>query len=125
MTNRKMIKTLIDSETLIDSHIVLTYDCWYCFLVFNISASHALEMTIHFYYPTLELFCLLTYPLPSTPQNFVYPTLFSSMPPQAKNNHRSLIYTEANLASFARGGGGFPEGVHCYGAFWPGTFFAI
>jgi hypothetical protein len=53
--------------------------------------SHALEMTINVYYPTFELFCLLIYPLPSTPQNFVYPTLFSSMPPQAKNNHRSLI----------------------------------
>jgi hypothetical protein len=32
LTNWKMIKT----ATLIDLHIVLTYDCWYCFLVFNI-----------------------------------------------------------------------------------------
>jgi hypothetical protein len=31
-TNRKMIKIV----TLIDSHIVLTYDCWHCFSVSNI-----------------------------------------------------------------------------------------
>jgi hypothetical protein len=51
---RKMIKIV----TLIDLHIVLTYDCWHCFLVFNIWVSHALEMTIiswvvlFFIYPT-------------------------------------------------------------------------
>jgi hypothetical protein len=39
LTNRKMIKIV----TLIDSHIVLPYDCWHCFLVFNIWVSHALE----------------------------------------------------------------------------------
>jgi hypothetical protein len=69
LTNRKMIKMV----TLIDLH-----DC--CILIFNIWVSRALEMTINFYYPTLELFVfhlpnlLLTY-------NFVYPTLFSSVPP--------------------------------------------
>jgi hypothetical protein len=44
LTNRKMIKIV----TLIDSHIVLTYDCWHwhCFIVFNISVSHGSEMTI-------------------------------------------------------------------------------
>jgi hypothetical protein len=73
--------------------------------------SHALEMAINFYYPTLELFCFsFTQPfthyerhkfislgylvLPSLnkaftyllTQNFVYPTLFSSVPPPAINN---------------------------------------
>jgi hypothetical protein len=51
--NRKMIKI----ATLIDLHNVLTYDCWHCFLDFNIWVSHVFEMTIKFYYPTLELFC--------------------------------------------------------------------
>jgi hypothetical protein len=46
LTNRKMIKTV----TLIDLHIVLTYDCWHC--VFKIWVSHSLEITIHFYYST-------------------------------------------------------------------------
>jgi hypothetical protein len=87
LTNRKMIKI-----TLIDLHIVLTYDC---FLVFNISVSRALEMTLNFYYPTLELFCLSfthSYDLPNLllTQNFVYPTLFSSAPPPAINNDRSF-----------------------------------
>jgi hypothetical protein len=74
LTNRKMIKIV----TLIDLHIVLTYDCWHCFLVFNIWASHALEMTINFYYPTLtlELFLINLF----LPQNVYYPTLFSSVP---------------------------------------------
>jgi hypothetical protein len=49
----KLIKIVI----LIDSHNVLTNDCWHCFSVNNISVSHVLEMTIDFYYPTLELFC--------------------------------------------------------------------
>jgi hypothetical protein len=59
LTNWKMIKIV----TLIDSHIVLTYDSWHCFLVVsNISVSHALEMTIIFYYskcclPNPFLFC--------------------------------------------------------------------
>jgi hypothetical protein len=60
--------------------------CWiYCFLpvscilVFNIWVSHALEMTMNFYYPLLT-------------QNFVYPTLFSSVPPPAINNDRAFPY---------------------------------
>jgi hypothetical protein len=68
LTNRKMIKIV----TLIDLHIVLTniskYDCWHCFLIFNIWVSHALE--IGFYYPTLELFCF------SFTQPFTHSKLF-------------------------------------------------
>jgi hypothetical protein len=37
LTNRKMIKIV----TLIDLHIVLTYDCWHCFLVFSFWASQS------------------------------------------------------------------------------------
>jgi hypothetical protein len=33
-----------DIVTLTDLHIVLTYGCWHCFLVFNIWVSHALEI---------------------------------------------------------------------------------
>jgi hypothetical protein len=57
------------SLTLIDSHIVLTYDCWQCFLVFNISGSRALEMQINFYYPTLELLCF-SFTQPFTKRNW-------------------------------------------------------
>jgi hypothetical protein len=71
LTNRKMIKIM----TLIDLHIVLTCDCWHCFLVFNISVSHALEMTINFYYPTLELFCF-SFTQPFTHSKFCLPNLF-------------------------------------------------
>jgi hypothetical protein len=72
LTNRKMIKIV----TLIDSHIVLTYDCWHCLhLVFNIWVSHALEMTIHFYYPTLELFCF-SFTQPFTHSKFCLPNPF-------------------------------------------------
>jgi hypothetical protein len=86
-TNQKMIKVV----TLIDSHVVLTYDCWHCFLVFNIWMSHALEMTINFY-------CFgndnkFVFHLPNHlifTQNFVYPTLFPSVPPPAINNDRSV-----------------------------------
>jgi hypothetical protein len=53
VTNRKMIKIV----TVIDLHIVSAYDCCHSFLVFNICTSHALEMTINSYDPTLELFC--------------------------------------------------------------------
>jgi hypothetical protein len=53
LTNRQMIKIV----TLIDLYVVLTHDCWHCFLVFNFWVSHALEMTINFYYPILGLFC--------------------------------------------------------------------
>jgi hypothetical protein len=59
-------------------------------LVSNISVSHALEMTINFYYPTLE-FCFFHLPNLLLTQNLVYPTLFSSVPPTAINNERSLI----------------------------------
>ena len=51
--------------------------------------SHALETTIHFYNPTLELFCFSFTQLLLT-QNFVYPTLFSSLPPRTINNDRWL-----------------------------------
>ena len=56
-------------------------DIWLLTLLFdipNIWVSHALEMTINFYYATLELFCF-SFTQPIT-QNFVYPTLFSSIP---------------------------------------------
>ena len=116
----KMIKIV----TLIDLHIVLTNDCWHCFSVkFNdISVNHVLEMTINFYYPTLELFCFalcfslvfcfflffilflffIFSPNLILTQNFVYPTFFSSVLPPAINNDRSLsnikrlIFTQIN-----------------------------
>jgi hypothetical protein len=71
LTNRKMIKIV----TLIDLHIVLTYDCWHCFLVFNIWVSHALEMRINFYHPTLELFCF-SFTQPFTHSKFCLPNPF-------------------------------------------------
>jgi hypothetical protein len=89
LTKREMIKIV----TLIDSHIVLTYmtACWHCFLVSNISVSHALEMTINFYYPTLELFSF-SFTQPFAHSKFcLYLALFSSVPPPAINNDRSLI----------------------------------
>jgi hypothetical protein len=92
LTNRKV--------TLIDSHFGFTYmyDCWHCFLFFNIWVNNALEMTINFYYPTLELFCFsFTQPFTHS-QNFVYPTLFFSVP---INNDRSLIWT-SGLARLPR-----------------------
>jgi hypothetical protein len=66
-------------------HIELTYDCWHCFLVFNIWASHALEMTIHFNYPTLELFCF-SFTQPFTHSKFCLPNpfLFGATSPQKK-----------------------------------------
>jgi hypothetical protein len=48
LTNRKQIKILIYI-------LYWQYDC--CFLVFSIWVSHALEITIHFCYTTLGLFC--------------------------------------------------------------------
>jgi hypothetical protein len=67
----KMIKIV----TLIDLYIILTYDCWHCFIVFNIWVSHALEMAIFFYHPTLELF---GFHLPNLllTQNFCLPNSF-------------------------------------------------
>jgi hypothetical protein len=49
--------------------------CWHCFLVSNISVSHALEMTINFYYPTLELFCF-SFTQPFTYSKFCLPNPF-------------------------------------------------
>ena len=66
-----------NTVTLIDLHIVLTSNCQ--FLVFNIWAKWKCgNMTIHFYYPTLELFCS---PLiqPFTHSEFCLPNLFSSV----------------------------------------------
>jgi hypothetical protein len=50
--------------------------CRHCFSVNNIlTVSHVFEMTIHFYYPTLELFCFsLTQPF--TYSKFCLPNLF-------------------------------------------------
>ena len=45
-------------------------------------------MTINFYYPCFVF--SFTQPFFLLPQNFVYPTLFSSVPPPALNNDRSL-----------------------------------
>jgi hypothetical protein len=85
LKNRKMIKIV----TLFDLHVVLTSDCWHCFLVFNIWVSHALEMTINFYYPTLELFCFsLTQPFTHSKFCLPNPLLFGATP--AINNDRSL-----------------------------------
>jgi hypothetical protein len=75
LTNREMIKIV----TLIDLHIVLRcwhcWHCWHCFLVFNIWVSHALEMTIHFYHPTIELFCF-SFTQPFTHSNCCLPNPF-------------------------------------------------
>jgi hypothetical protein len=89
LTDRKMIKIV----TLIDVHIVLTYDCWHCFLVFNIWVSRALEMTIHFYYPTLELFCFsFTQPFTHSRLCLPNPFLFGTTWPSAIPNDRSLSF---------------------------------
>jgi hypothetical protein len=57
--------------------ISLTYDCWHCFLVFNIWVRHALEMTIILYYPILELFCFSnTQPFTETYSKFCLPNPF-------------------------------------------------
>jgi hypothetical protein len=77
LTNRKMIKIV----TLIDWLIFILY--WHTTvdsLVFNNRVSHALDMTINFYYPPLSCF---VFHLPNLllTQNFVYPTLFSSVSP--------------------------------------------
>jgi hypothetical protein len=83
LTNREMIKIV----TLIDLNIVLTYDCWHCFLVFNIWVRHALEMTINFYYPTLELFCC-SFTQPFTHSKFCLPNpfLFGATPRHKYND---------------------------------------
>jgi hypothetical protein len=87
-TNACILKAHSPSKSVssIWASLVLTYDCWHCFLVSNISVSHALEMII-----TQPLSCFVFH-LPNLllTQNFVYPTLFSSVPPPAINNDRSL-----------------------------------
>jgi hypothetical protein len=51
--------------------------CWHCFSVNNIlTVSHVFEMTINFYYPTLELFCF-SFTQPFTYLKFCLPNLFS------------------------------------------------
>jgi hypothetical protein len=83
-TNRKMIKIV----TLIDSHMVLPY-CWHCFLVSNISVSHALEKVINFYYSILQLFCF-SFTQPFTYSKFSLPNPFLFWATPAINNDRSL-----------------------------------
>jgi hypothetical protein len=63
-------------------YCIRTYDCWHCFLVFNIWVSHALEITKNFHYPTLELFCF-SFPQPFTHSKFCLPNpfLFGATPP--------------------------------------------
>jgi hypothetical protein len=71
--------------TVIDLHIILTYDCWHCFLIFNIRVIHALEMTVNFYYPTLELFCFsFTQPFTHSKFCLTNPFPFSATPPPPK-----------------------------------------
>jgi hypothetical protein len=68
--------------TLIDLHRCYI-DIWLStlLLVFNIWASHALEMTINLLpNPWVVLFSLLL------AQNFVYPTLFFSVPPERERS---------------------------------------
>jgi hypothetical protein len=70
------------------------WHCWHWFLVSNISVSHALEMTITFITQPLSCFAFHVPNLLLT-QNFVYTTLFSSVPPPPPppppiNNDRSF-----------------------------------
>jgi hypothetical protein len=62
--------------TLIDLHIVLTYDCWQCFLVFNIWVSHALEKTINFITQPLSFVFHFTQPFISTHSKCCLPNPF-------------------------------------------------
>jgi hypothetical protein len=64
-----------DSDSDWFTYCIDIYDCWHCFLVFNIWVSHALEMTINFYYPTLELFCF-SFTQPFTYWKFCLPNPF-------------------------------------------------
>jgi hypothetical protein len=81
-----------DSDWLIDWFTYHT-DIWLLtlLLVFNIWVSHALEMTINFYYPTLELFCF-SFTQPFTHSKFCLPNpfLFGATPPPSKKNDQSL-----------------------------------
>jgi hypothetical protein len=60
-----------------NDHDSTVYDCWHCFLVFNICLSHALKIGT-----TQPLSCFVFH-LNNLLliQNFVYATLFSSVPP--------------------------------------------
>ena len=52
------------------------------FTSLQISVSHALEITIHFYYPTLELFCFsFTQPFTYSKFSLPNPFLFGAPPP--------------------------------------------
>jgi hypothetical protein len=85
-------------NALIDSHILFTYDCWHilllslqylsesCFGNDNIFILPNPWVVVFFHLPNL----LLT-------QNFVYPTLFSSVPPPAINNDRSLTLYDITI----------------------------
>jgi hypothetical protein len=72
LTNQKMIETV----TLID-WFTYCIDIWLLtlLLVFNIWVSHALEMTINFYHPTLELLCF-SFTQPFTHSKFCLPNPF-------------------------------------------------
>jgi hypothetical protein len=61
-----------------DSHILLTYDCWHCFSVSNISVSRALEMTINFHYPTLGCF---VFHLPNLLRTQIFFEIVSNLKP--------------------------------------------
>jgi hypothetical protein len=68
-----------DSDSDWFTYCIDIYDCWHCFLVFNIWVSHypgllAFEMTIHIL-PTLELFCFL-FTQPFTHSKFCLPNPF-------------------------------------------------
>jgi hypothetical protein len=73
LTNRKMIKIVTQDS----DWFTYCIDIWLLTLLFG----HALEMTIHFYYPTFYSFIISNLLLT---QNFVYPTLFSSVPSPAR-----------------------------------------
>jgi hypothetical protein len=79
LTNRKMVKIV----TLIDLHIVLTYDCWHWFSVFNIWVSHASETTI--FYPTLEFFFSFIQPFTRSKFCLPNPSLFGATPPTPRH----------------------------------------
>ena len=81
---------------MVDSYIVLTYDCWHCFLVFNIWVSHALETTINFLLSNPWIVLFFIYPTLKFTQNFVHPTILSSVPPPTINNDRSLNVNDFN-----------------------------
>jgi hypothetical protein len=78
---REHVGLMIKIVTVIDLQYIDICHCWHFFLVFNIWVSQASEMTRHFYY-TQPLSCI-DFHLPNLllTENFVHPTLFSSVPP--------------------------------------------